>query len=121
MRQVQIDRYGGPEVLHLVEDVPDPDPAPGEVVVRTEAAGITFVDTLSRAGRDPRPGPPPPLPRVLGNGVAGLVDGRRVVTATGGAGGYADRVVVPAEGVIPVPDGVDAASAVALLADGRTA
>lgn len=102
------------------------------MLVEVDASGITFVDTQSRAGRDPRPGPPPPLPRVLGNGVAGRVTavgpnvdptliGRPVVTATGGSGGYADRAVVPAGGVIAVPDGIESAVAVALLADGRTA
>jgi NADPH2:quinone reductase len=131
MMQVRIDRYGSPEVLQVVQ-VPDPEPGEGEVAVRTDASGVTFVETLTRAGRDPRPGPWPPLPRVLGNGVAGRVTilgsgvdpslaSRRVVTATGGGGGYADRVVVPAAGVIPIPDEVDAPAAVALLADGRTA
>jgi NADPH:quinone reductase len=72
MRQVQIDRYGGPGELRLIE-VPDPRPGPGQVLVRTAAAGITFVDTQVRAGRPPWPGPRPELPRVLGNGVEGEV------------------------------------------------
>src|ERR1700730_12406140 len=104
MRQVRIDTYGGPEVLLLVE-LTDPRPGPGQVVVRTAAAGITFVETQVRAGRPPCPAPGPALPVVLGNGVAGEgvavgagVDasllGHWVVTATGGFGGYADPVVV---------------------------
>ena len=131
MRQVQIDVYGGPEVLHLIE-VPDPQPGAGQVVVRTAAAGITFVETQVRAGRSPRPGPGPALPIVLGNGIEGEIValgagvdpsmlGRRVVTATGGFGGYADRVVVDAADPVPVPDGLALGEAVALLADGRTA
>jgi NADPH2:quinone reductase len=131
MRQVQIDAFGGPEVLHLVE-VPDPRPGPGQVVVRATAAGITFVETQVRAGRPPWPGPPPKLPLVLGNGVEGAIMavgagvdtallGRRVVAATGGFGGYADHVVVNAADPVPIPEGIAPGEAVALLADGRTA
>src|ERR1700726_1785791 len=102
MRQVQLDSYGPPSVLHVVE-VPDLTPGDGEVLVRTEAAGITFIETQVRAGRSPRPGPLPKPPLVLGNGVEGTVTavgpgvdparvGLRVVTATGGFGGYAELV-----------------------------
>lgn len=129
MRQVQLDRFGGPEVLHEVE-VGDRRPGRGEVVVQTTAAGITFVETQLRAGRSP--GAQLSLPAVLGNGVEGVVVqagdsvdpailGRRVVTATGGTGGYADRVVVDAGNLIAVADGLRDGDAVALLADGRTA
>jgi NADPH2:quinone reductase len=131
MWQVRLDAFGGPENLHLVE-VPDPVPGPGQVLVRTAAAGITFVETQVRAGRPPWPGPGPALPVVLGNGVEGDVIGvgegvapswlgRRVVTATGGAGGYADRVAVDASAPIAVPGNLGLGEAVALLADGRTA
>src|ERR1039457_6141632 len=131
MYQVQMVEYGAPAVLHLVE-VPDVEPGPGQVAVRTAAAGITFVETQVRAGRSPRPGPGPALPAVLGNGVEGTIVsagpdvdpaliGMRVVTATGGLGGYADRVVVGAGERSRVPDGLPRGTAVALLADGRTA
>jgi NADPH:quinone reductase len=131
MRQIQLNEYGPPSVLHAVE-VSDPTPGAGHVLVRTEAAGITFVETQVRAGRSPRPGPPPEPPLVLGNGVEGTVEavgpgvdrsllGRRVVTATGGLGGYAEQVVVDAADPYPVPDGLALGEAVALLADGRTA
>jgi len=131
MHRVQMDEFGGPAVLHLVE-VPDPRPGPGQVVVRTAAAGITFVETQVRSGRPPWPGPGPDLPAVLGNGVEGeivsagegvdqAVVGRRVATATGGGGGYADHVVVGAGEPVPVPQGLADGEAVALLADGRTA
>jgi NADPH2:quinone reductase len=131
LRQVQIDTFGGPEVLHLVE-VPDPAPGPGQVLVRTAVAGITFVETQVRAGRPPWPGGGPALPVVLGNGVAGEIIavgegvprtrlGQRVVTATGGSGGYADHAVVKAADPIQIPDRLESGAAVALLADGRTA
>ncbi len=131
MHQVQMEEYGAPDVLHLIE-VPDAEPGPGQVAVRTAAAGITFVETQVRAGRPPWPGPGPDLPAVLGNGVEGTIVsagsgvdpslvGTQVVTATGGLGGYADRVVVGAQDPVPVPPGLARGTAVALLADGRTA
>lgn len=123
--------FGGPEVL-TVESVPDPPVGPGEVVIEAEYAGITFVETQVRAGRPPNPAIAPKLPVVLGNGVGGRVAaigdggdrallGRAVVTTTGGSGGYAERVAVPAALPIEVPDAVSVRDAVALLADGRTA
>lgn len=132
MDQVQIDEHGAPEVLHLVE-VPDPVPGPGQVLIEADAIGITFIETQMRAGRSPRPGGDAlALPAVLGNGVEGhivavgdgvdpTVVGSRVVTATGGLGGYSQRVVVGAADPIAVPSGLAPGEAVALLADGRTA
>src|SRR5690625_202577 len=74
----------------------------------------------------------PALPAILGNGVGGLVEsvgdgvdtglvGSRVVTPTGGIGGYADQVAVATDMLHIVPDGLPIDTAVALLADGRTA
>jgi NADPH2:quinone reductase len=131
MYQVLMTEYGAPAVLHLVE-LPDVEPGPGQVAVRAAAAGVTFVETQMRAGRPPWPGPGPALPAVLGNGVEGTIVsagagvdpalvGTRVVTATGGLGGYADRVVVAAGDPVGVPAGLTRGTAVALLADGRTA
>jgi NADPH:quinone reductase len=131
VRQVQIDEFGGPDVLHVVE-VPDPEPGPGQVAVRTAAAGVTFVETQVRAGRHPWPGPGPRLPAVLGNGVEGTIVsagagvsrslvGTTVVTATGGLGGYAELAVVGASDPVRVQEGLRAGEAVAMLADGRTA
>src|ERR1700736_2775184 len=74
MLQVRLDAFGGPDELHPVE-LPDPVPGPGQVLVRTAAAGITFVETQVRAGRPPWAGPPPALPVVLGDGVEGDVIG----------------------------------------------
>jgi NADPH:quinone reductase len=115
-----LNEFGPPERL-IPAEVADPVPGPGEVLVDVEIAGITFVETQVRAGRAPNPAMLPRLPAILGNGVGGRVDGEPVVTTTGGSGGYAERVAVPAAGLIPVPAGVDLADAVALLADGRTA
>ncbi|MFC6016926.1 zinc-binding dehydrogenase [Plantactinospora solaniradicis] len=130
MRAVWLTEFGGPEVL-VATDRPDPVAGPGQVVVAVEFANITFVETQLRAGAGPG-GFRPELPVIPGNGVGGLVDsvgpgvdpalvGRRVVSGTGGSGGYAERAVAKAEDLIEVPDGLPLDSAVALLADGRTA
>src|SRR5438067_12507939 len=131
MRAVVLSEFGPPAVL-VPTEVPDPAPGPGQVVVDVELAGITFVETQVRAGRAPNPAMAPALPGILGNGVGGVMAavgpgldpalaGTRVVTSTGGSGGYAERVAVDAAGVIAVPDGLALRDAVALLADGRTA
>jgi NADPH2:quinone reductase len=131
MRAVVLREFGPPGNLEL-ENVPDPVAAPGEVVVAVELASVTFVETQVRAGRPPNPAMAPELPVVLGNGVGGTVAavgdgvdrsmlGRRVVTTTGGRGGYAERVAVAATALVDVPRSFALADAVALLADGRTA
>ena len=131
MQAVWLTRFGAPDVL-VARDTPDPIAADGEVIVDVAAVSITFIETLIRAGRMPFPGGAQEPPYIPGNGVGGTVSsvgagadpswiGRRVVTGTGGSGGYAERVAVPASGLIPVPDGLDLADATALLADGRTA
>ena len=131
MRVVRAEQAGPPEVLCVVE-APDPEAGPGQVVIEVAVAGITFVETLIRAGRFGRPGAESPFPLVPGNGVGGTIVevgegvdpallGRRVVSTTGGSGGYAERVAVAASEPHEVPDGFDLRDAVALLADGRTA
>jgi len=126
-----VSEFGPPEVLKPAE-VPDPAAGPGEALIEVEIANITFVETQLRAGRAPHPSMEPRLPVIPGNGVGGTVGavgegverglvGTRVITSTGGSGGYAERVAVDAAGVIRVPDGVGLPEAVALLADGRTA
>ena len=56
MRAIRIDAFGGPEVLRLA-DVPDPVPGTGEIVVRSEASGINYLDTYHRTGLYPNPLP----------------------------------------------------------------
>ena len=129
MRVIEVARFGGPEVLTVVE-VPDPVPGPGDVVVAVAAADVLWVDTMIRcgAGGDYFAVRPPYRP---GAGVAGTVvavgadadpawAGRRVLTPTP-AGGYAERVVAPAAGLIELPEKLDPAVAAALLHDGVTA
>jgi NADPH:quinone reductase len=132
VRVVWLTEFGPPDVL-VPGDAPDPEPGEGEALVSVAVAGITYIETLVRAGRSPRPDDATlSLPTILGNGVGGTVAavgagvdpslvGRRVVATTGGRGGYADRAAVNADDLILVPDALELSSAVALLADGRTA
>lgn len=129
MRAVWLTAFGGPEVL-VAGEAPDPVPGSGQVVVEVVHAGVTFVETQFRAtGAGPFAAA---LPMIPGNGVGGVVRaaapdvdqalvGSRVVTSTGGSGGYAELVAVDAAGLIGVPAEVELDTAVALLADGRTA
>jgi NADPH2:quinone reductase len=100
VKAVVLRETGGPEQLEY-EDVPEPAPRDGEVLLRVRAAGINFADVLMRSGRYPQP---PELPAVLGTEVAGEVDGQRVM-ALPPAGGYAESVSVPEELLVPMPDG----------------
>ncbi len=129
MRAVWLREFGGPEAL-VAGDAPDPVAGPGRAVVDVAYANVTFVETQFRArGFGPFKAE---LPMIPGNGVGGLVTavgegvdervvGRRVVTGTGGSGGYAERVAADGAGLIEVPGGLELDRAVALLADGRTA
>jgi NADPH:quinone reductase len=138
MRAIEAVAFGGPEVLE-VRQLPAPVAGAGEVVIDVAVAPVLFLDTQIRAGlaRDWFPIRPPYVP---GRGVSGSVssagpidpvgsagpgagsarEGRRVVADTP-AGGYLEQAVVPADRLIPVPDGLDLATAAALLHDGRTA
>jgi NADPH:quinone reductase-like Zn-dependent oxidoreductase len=100
VRAVVLRETGGPERLELAE-VPDPEPGPGEAVVRVRAAGVNFADVLVRQGRYPQA---PPLPAILGTEIAGDVDGRPVM-ALPRAGGYAELVSVDEALQVPLPDG----------------
>jgi NADPH2:quinone reductase len=128
MRAIQVASFGGPEVLTPAE-LHDPVPGPGEVVVGLAAADVIFLDTLLRSGWG-REFFPRTLPYVPGGGGAGTVVetgegvdpswiGRRVVART--EAGYAERVVAKVGEIVPVPDGLAAETAAALMHDGVTA
>ena len=112
MRAVWLREFGPPSALEPGE-APEPD---GDGVIEVAYANITFVETQVRAGRGPFP---VTLPMIPGNGVGGIVDGRRVVASLGGSGGYAERAV--GADIFDVPRHRTLEEAVALLADGRTA
>ena len=123
MRAIAIQRFGGPEVLEVLE-MADPAPTPTEVLLAVDVAGVNRADILVRTGRYHRAGRPPLILGVEGAGtvlavgteVDHVVVGQRVVAMgeTNVPGFYADRAVVPATRVIALPDGVDLRSAAAL-------
>lgn len=125
MRGIQVKRYGGPEVLEYGE-LPDPTPAAGEVIVRVKVAGVNFTDVYSRTGT--YPGALPFTPGVegvgiveqLGSGVTDVKVGARVGWVMI-KGSYAERIALPAQRLVPIPDGVDDRTATALLLQGMTA
>jgi NADPH2:quinone reductase len=127
VRAVVVTEHGGPDVLRLTE-VPDPEPGHGQVVVDVAAAGVNFMDVYAREGEPPYARPTPfvlgsegagPVAAV-GDGVDGVAVGD-VVAWTGVPAGYAERVVVPADRAVPVPAGVDASTAAAVMLQGCTA
>ncbi|NEB02669.1 zinc-binding dehydrogenase [Streptomyces sp. SID13726] len=123
MRAVRIDEFGGPEVLVPVE-VPDPVPAPGEVLVRIVAAGVNRADALLRAGVYHAAGRPPLIPGIeaagvveaVGDGVTGFAPGQRVMALNGAKspGYYAELAAVPATQLVALPDGLDLTRAATL-------
>lgn len=120
MRAITIPEPGGPDALVWAE-VPDPQPAEGEVLVEVAATAVNRADLLQRQGfYDPPPGasPYPGLEcagriSALGPGVSGWSVGDEVCALLSG-GGYAEQVAVPAGQLLPVPKGLDAAAAAAL-------
>jgi NADPH:quinone reductase-like Zn-dependent oxidoreductase len=117
--RVRISRFGGPEVLQVVEEPTIPEPGPGEVRIKVLAAGTGFTDTMIRRGR--YPDFKGPLPFTPGYEIVGLVEkiGRGVAATLGGkmvadlcvVGGYAQYAIRPWRYLVPVPDGIDPAEA----------
>jgi len=118
MRAVVVGEFGGPEVMR-VDEVPEPVPGDGEVLIDVDAAGVNFGDLLLRGGeymgRDA-------LPVVPGWEVVGrrADTGERVVALLA-AGGYAERAVAPLKDVVPVADDVPDDVALAMVIQGATA
>lgn len=120
MRAVVIEEPGGPDVLQ-VRQVPDPEPAAGEVVVATVAAGVNRADIMQRQGFYP---PPPGAPSYLGlecsgrivavgAGVTGWQQGDEVCALLAG-GGYAEQVAVPVGQLLSIPAELTLTAAAAL-------
>ncbi|MFD0362046.1 NAD(P)H-quinone oxidoreductase [Nocardia sp. GCM10030253] len=120
MRAINLNGFGGPEVMEWTE-APDPAPGHGEVLIEVAAAGVNRADLLQRQGFYP---PPAGASEILGLEVAGVIGelgdgvhgwqvGDRVCALLSG-GGYAERVVVPATQVLAVPGGLDLGAAAGL-------
>jgi len=125
-RAIRLHATGGPEVLEL-EQVELPMPGPGQALVRHRYVAVNFIDIYFRTGRYPLA-----LPSGLGSDAVGVVEavgegvtevkvGDRVGYLLGPQGAYADARVMPAEVLIPLPEGVSDRSAATLMMKGLTA
>ena len=133
MRAVGFTKFGGPEVLQVLE-LPAPDAGPGEVRIRVHAATVNAVDALQRSGPARSPDARPPF--VPGMEAAGIVEQigagtntdlsvgdhvMAIVLPDGSRGAYAEQVVVPAESVVRAPHGTSDVQAASLPMNGLTA
>ena len=130
MHAVMLSQFGSPDVL-VPHEIACPTPGRGQVLIRNEAVGVNFRDTWIRSGTVPPP-PGTSIPLILGNEVGGTVtqvgegaplhlEGTRVVTSTGGSGGYAEYALARADDLVTVPSAVDVTDATAMFVQGRVA
>ena len=121
MRAIQIEEFGGPEVMRLV-DLPEPEPAEGEVLIEVSRAGVNFAATHQRENNYIAKYELPLVPggEVVGIARNGRYAGQRVVAMTG-TGGYAEYATAREDTTFPLPDEVDDGQALALLIQGLTA
>jgi NADPH2:quinone reductase len=126
-KAIRIHSHGGPEVMHW-EDVPTPEPGPGEALVHHTAVGLNYIDVYFRTGLYKAPA----MPATLGMEAAGVVKavgsevknvkvGDRVAYATGPIGSYATARVISADRLVKLPDGIDDQTAAAMMLQGMTA
>jgi len=126
MRAVVVHEHGGPDVL-VTDELPTPEPGPGQLRVDVAAAGVNFIDVYFRTGAYPLPTPfiagseGAGVVSAVGPGLSGWQEGDHVAWALAPGAGYAEQVVVPAERAVPVPEGVDDETAAAVLLQGLTA
>lgn len=125
MRAIRVEIHGGPEVLKLA-DLPDPVPAPGELLVRVEAAGLNFIDVYHRTGLYPNSLPFTPglegagVVAGVGQGVSAFREGDRVAW-TRALGSYAESAIVPQDQAVLIPPEVATRDAAAVMLQGLTA
>jgi len=125
VKAIRVHQPGGPDVMQL-EDIPVPQPGPGQVLVRVEAAGVNFIDIYHRSGAYKLDLPFTPgmegagTVEAVGEGVDDFKPGDRVAWAMA-LGSYAQYAVVPARVLARVPEGVPADLAAAVMLQGMTA
>ena len=126
MKAIRVHAPGGPDVLRL-DDIPRPEPGPGQVLIAVEAAGVNYIDVYHRTGQYKTATPFVPgqeaagTVAALGPGVTGFRVGERIACYDGGLGAYAEYAVAPADRVVRLPDGVSAAQGAAVMLQGMTA
>jgi NADPH2:quinone reductase len=125
MKAIQVHTAGGPEVMRL-EDIPEPQAAPGEVIVRMEATGVNFIEIYQRKGQYAMQMPYTPGAEgagtvvAIGEGVTTLAVGDRVASETL-KGAYAEVAKAKADRLVRLPDGVDTRIGAAIMLQGITA
>jgi NADPH2:quinone reductase len=125
MKAIQIHATGGPEVLQLL-DLPIPQPAPGQVLIRIEAIGVNFVEIYFRKGVYKATFPLTPGTEAagtveeIGSGVTGFSAGDRVASVSV-LGSYAEYALVNAAQLVKIPKGVTLEQAAAVMLQGMTA
>jgi NADPH:quinone reductase len=123
---IRFERPGGPDVLSW-QQVELGKPGQGQVRLRHKAVGLNFIDTYQRSGLYQLPMPSglgsegAGVVEEVGPGVSGLKPGDRVAYAGGPIGAYADERVMPADRLVPVPDGITDQQAAAMMLKGMTA
>jgi NADPH:quinone reductase len=117
VRAVVFERNGGPSVLEL-QEVPDPTPGAGEVVVNVEAAGVNYRDVYEREGHGYGSRPP----AIIGvEGAGTIADTGERVAWSAVEGSYAQRIAADPSRLVPIPDGLQTDVAAAALLQGMTA
>lgn len=123
---IRIHTNGGPEVMRW-EDVPMPEPGPGEALVRHEAVGLNFIDVYFRTGLYKAPLPATPgmeaagTVLAVGSGVTEVKPGDRVAYAGGPIGAYATERAIAADRLVVLPDAIDIKTGAAMMLQGMTA
>ena len=125
MRAIRVEGKGGPEVLQF-QEVADLEPGPGQLLIRTEAVGVNFIDVYQREGLYPLPTPYTPGQEAagvvagIGTGVTTFSEGDRIAYQ-GALGSYSEYTLIPAERAVALPDGVSTREGAAAMVQGLTA
>jgi NADPH:quinone reductase len=126
MRAVLVHEHGGPEVL-TAQELPSPEPGPGQLRIEVAAAGINYIDVYYRTGVYPLERPfiagseGAGVVTAVGADVTGYQEGDHVAWAMVPGAGYAEQVIVPVDRAVRVPAGIDDETAAAVLLQGLTA
>ncbi|HEX2530292.1 MAG TPA: quinone oxidoreductase [Burkholderiaceae bacterium] len=124
-KAIRISRTGGPEVMELV-DIEVGDPGSGEVRVRHAACGLNYIDVYFRNGTYPQPLPGglgmegAGVVEAIGTGVTHVKPGDRIAYASRPPGAYAEARIMPAAGLVKLPDSIDFETAAAMMLQGLT-
>jgi NADPH2:quinone reductase len=125
-KAIRIHAYGGPEVMRW-EDVPTPEPGPGEALVRHAAVGLNYIDIYFRTGLYKTALPTVPgmegagTVAAVGDGVTAVKPGDRVAYAGGPLGAYATERAIAADRLVKLPAAIEFTTAAAMMLQGMTA